>query len=110
VDRCRARRWATFSNARLSLSRLDHANCAHIDLTDASELDSATGACFDNAVAMRWSAREANLTGASFRDADLRDADFTDAVLVDCDLTGANLTGAKLAGADLTGAKGVNQP
>jgi uncharacterized protein YjbI with pentapeptide repeats len=116
-------RWATFAGSRFPFSRLDDANCAHIDLTDAAELERATGACFDNATAPRWSVKDAVLDGASFRDADLRQAIFdgaslenarfdganlTGASFRDADLTGATFTGANMTGADFTGAKGVN--
>jgi uncharacterized protein YjbI with pentapeptide repeats len=112
--------WATFAASRLSFSVLDNANCAHIDLTDAAELESATGACFDDATAPRWSAKDAMLTGASFRAADLRSASFEGANLAharfdgadlrgasfrDADLTGATFTGANMTGADINGAK-----
>lgn len=96
-------RWATFAESRMTYSRLDMANCAHVDLTDAAELDSAANACFDNATAPRWSANEAMLDGASFRSANLRQASFEGASLVNARFDGADLSGASFRNADLTG-------
>jgi uncharacterized protein YjbI with pentapeptide repeats len=94
-------RWATCAKATMPTTRLDNANCAEIDLSGVSKLESAEHAIFDRARAERWAPGAALMTGASFRGANLRHANFAGAQLQNACFDGADLTNANLRGADL---------
>ncbi len=98
----RSAREVSFVRSNLDDFRATRGDLTSADLSEAQ----GSGTSFESA-----SLRRANLTAASFETASFVDADLAGAVAVDwtcreCDFSGASLAGVDLAGADLTGSIG----